>query len=321
MSRHRHATHHRDRSWPPVPLPLGTPAIDDHTHLASVVPFSREMARQATERNMPAVPVYDVDHLLAIAASVGVTQIIDVGCEYPNLSVALEMAKTHPRQVYTALAIHPNEAVLHGHHGVPGPDGLPVHYEWWHDVSYRDAFDKMAQLVVDNPGVVVAVGETGLDLFRTGGAGLGLQLCAFRDHIALAKEIGLPMQIHDRDAHRQVVETLLEDGAPEGTVFHSFSAGPDLARLANKHGWYLSFSGAVSFKGNDSIRQALSIADKRHILVETDAPYLTPMPYRGRTNSPYMIPYTLAAMADVLGMETDGVARLTADNARRLYRI
>lgn len=317
MTRHRH----RDRSWPPVPLPLDAPAVDDHTHVASVVSFSRAMARQAVERNMPAVPVYDIDHLLAMAASVGVTQIIDVGCEYPNLSVALEMAKAHPGQVHAALAIHPNEAVLHGHHGVPGPDGLPVHYEPWHDVSYRDAFDEMAQMVAGNPGAVVAVGETGLDLFRTGEAGLELQLRAFRDHIALAKETGLPMQIHDRDAHRQVVETLLEDGAPEGTVFHSFAAGPDIARLANEHGWYLSFSGTVSFKGNDSIRQALAIADKRHILVETDAPYLTPMPYRGRTNSPYMIPYTLAAMAGVLGMKMDEVARLTAGNARRLYRI
>lgn len=315
--------HHRDRSWPPAPVPLsaGVSAVDNHTHVVSVVPFSREMARQAAERGMAPVPVFTVDELLDKAAAVGVTQIIDDACEYPSLETAIELAKSHPSRVYAGLAIHPNEAVLHGHHAVPGPDGLPVHYEPWHDIAYEEAFAQVAQLAKENPDVVVAVGETGMDLFRTGQDGLERQRQAFRDHIALAKELGLPLQIHDRDADKPIVETLLADGAPEGTVFHSFAGDEELARLARKRGWYLSFSGTVSFKGNDRLRNALAIIDEDHILVETDAPYLTPMPYRGRTNSPYMIPYTLEIMAEVRGVPRDEMARITARNARRLYRL
>lgn len=315
--------HHRDRSWPPAPVPLGEgiSAVDDHTHVASVVPFAREMARQAAERGMEPVPVFSVDELLEKAAAVGVKQIIDDECEYPSLDVAVEMAASHPGRVYAGLAIHPNEAVLHGHHAAPGPDGLPVHYEPWHDIPYEDAFAKVADLAKAHSDVVVAIGETGMDLFRTGEAGLEQQRKAFRDHIALAKELGLPLQIHDREADKEIVETLLEDDAPEGTVFHSFAGDEDLAELARKKGWYLSFSGTVSFKGNERLRHALAIVDEDHILVETDAPYLTPMPYRGRTNSPYMIPYTLEAMAQARGVSRDEMACITARNARRLYHL
>ena len=129
------------------------------------------------------------------------------------------------------------------------------------------------------------------------------------------------MQIHDRDAHGDVIDLLLRNGAPERTVFHSYSAGPDVARAANEHGWYLSFSGTVSYKGNDSIREALRIIDRHHILVETDAPYLPPVPYRGRTNSPYMIPYTLRSMAGTLGMDAASLARMVEANTREVYGI
>lgn len=149
------------------------------------------------------------------------------------------------------------------------------------------------RLATTYPEQVVAIGETGMDLFRTGEGAKELQREAFRAHIALAKELGLPMQIHDRDSHREVIETLLADGAPERTVFHSYSGDREMAEIAREHGWYLSFSGTVSYKGNDGIRESLRIVGLDHAMVETDAPYLTPMPYRGRTNAPYMIPYTL----------------------------
>ena len=167
----------------------------------------------------------------------------------------------------------------------------------------------------------MAIGETGLDYFRTGEAARRFQREAFSAHMALARELSLPMQIHDRDAHGDVIDLLLRNGAPERTVFHSYSAGPDVARAANEHGWYLSFSGTVSYKGNDSIREALRIIDRHHILVETDAPYLPPVPYRGRTNSPYMIPYTLRSMADTLGMDAVALARMIEANTREVYGI
>lgn len=232
---------------------------------------------------------------------------------------ALQMAPDHPGNVHAALAIHPNESVLHGHRGVPGPDGLPLKYKPYHDTSFEDALAEVHRLATTYPEQVVAIGETGMDLFRTGEGAKELQREAFRAHIALAKELGLPMQIHDRDSHREVIETLLADGAPERTVFHSYSGDREMAEIAREHGWYLSFSGTVSYKGNDGIRESLRIVGLDHAMVETDAPYLTPMPYRGRTNAPYMIPYTLRAMADTLDLPIADVARGTRDTARAVY--
>ncbi|BAQ32481.1 TatD family hydrolase [Bifidobacterium scardovii] len=315
--------HHRDRSWPPAPEPLPADAqvIDNHTHVASVVPFSRAMSHEAAIKGQPDVPVYSVDELLAQAAAVGVSGIIDSGCELPNLMTAIDMAREHPGQVHAAIAIHPNEAVRHGHRAVPGPDGLPVKYQPYHDTSFDDAMAEVARLARRYPKQVVAIGETGMDLFRTGDAAKGIQREAFREHIALAKELNLPMQIHDRDAHAEVIDTLLADGSPERTVFHSYSGDAAMAEVAREHGWYLSFSGTVSYKGNDGIRESARIVGLDHIMVETDAPYLTPMPYRGRTNAPYTIPYTLTALADVFDLPVAEVARATRRVTRTVYGV
>ena len=157
-------------------------------------------------------------------------------------------------------------------------------------MSFDDALAEVHRLALAYPHQVVAIGETGMDLFRTGEGAKELQRDAFREHIALAKELNLPMQIHDRDSHREVIETLLADGSPERTVFHSYSGDAEMGEIARDNGWYLSFSGTVSYKGNDGIRESARLVGLDHIMVETDAPYLTPMPYRGRTNAPYMIP-------------------------------
>jgi TatD DNase family protein len=183
----------------------------------------------------------------------------------------------------------------------------------------EQAVAEVHRLALAYPEQVVAIGETGMDLFRTGEDAKELQRQAFREHIALAKELDLPMQIHDRDAHREVMETLIRDGAPRKTVFHSYSGDAQMAEVAKEQGWYLSFSGTVSYKGNEGIRESLAIVGLDHAMVETDAPYLTPMPYRGRTNAPYMIPYTLRAMADTLDMPIDAVAAATRDTTREVY--
>lgn len=315
--------HHRNRSWAPAPeaLPPGVGVIDDHTHMSAVIPFARRMDQEARERGQAPVPVYGVDEQLEQARAVGVVGAIEVGCELPNLQAAVDLAKAHPDVVHAALAIHPNEAVLHGHRGMPGPDGLPVTYRPWHDTSFEEAMEEVRRLAKGNPDQVVAIGETGMDLFRTGRDAMDIQRQALRDHMALAKELGLPMQIHDRDTHQEVIDTLLADGAPERTVFHSYSGDEAMARVAAEQGWYLSFSGTVSYKGNEGIRRALSVVGLDHIMVETDAPYLTPMPYRGRTNAPYMVPYTLRAMADALDLPVEEVARATRETTRRVYGI
>ena len=278
------------------------------------------MSHEAVEKGQDPVPVYSVDELLDQAAAVGVSGVIDSGCELPNLMTAVDMAREH-ENVHAALAIHPNEAVRHGHRAVPGPDGLPVRYQPWHDTSFEDAIAEVERLARTYPTQVVAIGETGMDLFRTGEGAKEIQREAFRAHIALAKELGLPMQIHDRDAHREVIETLLADGAPERTVFHSYSGDAEMAEVCREQGWYLSFSGTVSYKGNDGIRESLRIVGLDHAMVETDAPYLTPMPYRGRTNAPYMIPYTLRAMAEALDLPLEEVARGTRETTRTVYGV
>ena len=313
---------HRDRSWAPAPEPLpeGAHVIDNHTHVASVVPFARAMSHEAVAKGQPEVPVYGVDELLSQAVSVGVEGIIDCGCELPNLMTAVDMAREHDN-VHAAIAIHPNEAVRHGHRAVPGPDGLPVTYKPWHDTGFEEALAEVHRLARTHPDEVVAIGETGMDLFRTGEGAKELQREAFRAHIALAKELDLPMQIHDRDAHRQVIETLLADGAPERTVFHSYSGDAHMAEIAREHGWFLSFSGTCGYKGNDGILASLRIVGLDHAMVETDAPYLTPMPYRGRTNAPYMIPYTLRAMADALDAPVAEIARATRRTTREVYGV
>ena len=160
-----------------------------------------------------------------------------------------------------------------------------------------------------------------MDLYRTGEGAKDLQREAFRAHIALAKELDLPLQIHDRDAHREVIETLLADGAPRRTVFHSYSGDAEMGRIAREHGWYLSLSGTSSYKGNDGIRESARIVGLDHVMVETDAPYLTPMPYRGRTNAPYMIPYTLDTLAQYLELPIDEVARAIRATTREVYGV
>ena len=319
MSKH----HHRDRSWAPAPSPLPDDAhvIDNHTHVASVVPFSRAMSHEAQEKGQPEVPVYSVDELLNQAQQVGVEGVIDCGCELPNLMTAIDMAREHPQTVHAAIAIHPNESVLHGHRGVPGPDGLPLKYKPWHDTSFEDAMAEVHRLAAAYPNQVVAIGETGMDLFRTGEAAKELQREAFRAHIALAKELNLPMQIHDRDSHKEVIETLLADGAPERTVFHSYSGDVEMGEIARENGWYLSLSGTSSYKGNDGIRESARIVGLSHVMVETDAPYLSPMPYRGRTNAPYMIPYTLQSLANYLDKPLTEVAQATRKTTREVYGI
>ena len=169
--------HHRNRNWAPAPQPLPEDAhvIDNHTHVASVVPFSQAMSHEAMEKGQGEVPVYSVDELLEQAQKVGVEGVIDCGCELPNLMTAIDMAREHPGTVHAAIAIHPNEAVLHGHRGAPGPDGLPIKYKPWHDIPFDEAMAEVHRLATTYPNQVVAIGETGMDLFRTGESAKELQ--------------------------------------------------------------------------------------------------------------------------------------------------
>jgi TatD DNase family protein len=166
---------------------------------------------------------------------------------------------------------------------------------------------------------VRAIGETGLDHFRTAPEGREAQEESFRRHIALAKRLDKTVVIHDRDAHDDVVRVLLDEGPPPRVVFHCFSGGAALARSCAEHGWFMSFAGTVTFKANEHLREALAAAPIELVLVETDAPFLAPLPYRGRPNASYLIPVTLRAMAEVRGVGEADLARNVAKNTERAF--
>ncbi|MFD0278674.1 TatD family hydrolase [Kitasatospora sp. NPDC127111] len=284
-----------DRSTPPpLPAPLAVAVADSHTHLDM-------------QSGTPADG-------LARAASVGVTTVVQVGCDVPGSRWAAELAAQF-EQVHAAVALHPNEAprIYLG-----DPDGWSGQQRAAGGQAALDAalaeIDALAALPQ-----VVAVGETGLDYFRTGPEGVEIQKESFRRHIEMAKRHGKALVIHDRDAHEDVIAVLLAEGAPERTVFHCYSGDAEMAKVCAEHGWYLSFAGPVTFKANQPLRDALAVTPLDRVLVETDAPFLTPHPYRGRPNAPYLIPVTVRSMADTLGLHEDELATAIAANTARAF--
>lgn len=312
----------RERGFPTDPEPLPVPVVDNHTHLdhiAAVLPGTAP----AGEPDGRAWPPTVADHL-SRAAAAGVGRVVQVGCDLPSarwtadLLTSWQAGPHRGAQLLGAVAIHPNEATLHAGVDEVGPDGRTPEFEEHHAVGLDDAVAEIANLAKGNDRIR-AIGETGMDLFCTGPVGEQAQRTSFRAHIALAKELGLAMQIHDRDAHAQVIEVLLADGAPDRTVFHCFSGDAELARICAENGWYLSFAGPVTFRANDHLRAALTAAPRELILLETDAPYLTPHPFRGQPNAPFAAAHTVRAMAAHLDAD---LATLCADitaNSERVY--
>ncbi|MFB7784563.1 TatD family hydrolase [Streptomyces vinaceus] len=280
---------------PPLPEPLRVAVADSHTHL--------DMQRGTVEEG------------LAKAASVGVTTVVQVGCDVKGSRWAAETAAAYDN-VHAAVALHPNEAprIVLG-----DPDG-------WSRQGARagggeGALDEALAEIEELAKLahVKAVGETGLDFFRTGPEGMAAQERSFRAHIEIAKRQGKALVIHDRDAHADVLRILREEGAPERTVFHCYSGDAEMARECAAAGYYMSFAGTVTFKNAAPLREALAVAPLELVLVETDAPYLTPAPYRGRPNAPYLIPLTVRAMAAVRGIDEDAMATALAANTARAF--
>lgn len=281
--RERHDDGRRDVRWPEPPEALPVPVYDNHCHL--------EIADGDQPRSL--------DEQLSLAASVGVIGVVQAGGDIESSVWSAEAAASDPR-VLAAVAIHPNEAPAYAAEG---------------------RLDE-ALAVIDGLAAqprVRAIGETGLDFFRTGEDGLAAQHASFEAHIALAKKHGIAMQIHDRDAHDAVLSTLTRVGAPERTVFHCFSGDETMARVCADAGYYLSFAGNVTFKNAQNLRDALAVTPRERILVETDAPFLTPTPHRGRPNAPYLIPVTLRFMALELGIALDELCAQVAANTLAAY--
>jgi len=273
----------RALEYPPPPPGLMVHVYDNHAHLEF-----------ADGEN----PMTYQEHLDR-AGSVGVAGVVQVGTDVETSTWSAQVAGLEPR-ILAAVSLHPNEAPRLAERG-----------------ELEDALHAIDALAA-RPRVV-AIGETGLDHYRTEEPFHQVQREAFIEHIRLAKKHNLALQIHDRDAHQAVVETLLAEGAPERTVFHCFSGDRELATILTENGWYASFSGTVTFKNSDPLREALQVMPRSHILVETDTPFLTPIPYRGKPNSPYMIPYTVRSMAQTLGMDESLLAAQLTSNTHDVY--
>ena len=277
-------------SHPPAPEPLPAPVIDTHTHL------------NLHDRYLHGDDVPDADALLELAAAVGVTKVVQIGCDVGYARASVEMARTRP-DVVVGVSVHPNDA---------------AHIEAERGRAALDAdLDEIAVLARDD--VVRAVGETGLDYYRTGPELHAAQQYAFRRHIALAKELGKALVIHDRDSHDDVIAVLEDEGAPETVVFHCFSGDAAMARVCAEHGWFMSFAGPVTYKANDGLREALAVVPDALLLVETDAPYLTPVPQRGKPNASYLMPHTVRFMAAQRGVDDAALCTLLYDNAQRAF--
>jgi TatD DNase family protein len=273
------------QSRPEVPVALPFPVVDNHCHL--------DLGRG----DEPALPVAEA---LALAASVGVPRVVQIGCDLPGARWAVEVALAHP-QVVAGVALHPNEAPALAAAG-----------------QLEAALTEIERLARSSERVR-AIGETGLDYFRTGEEGRAAQHESFRAHIELARTLDRTLVIHDRDAHEDVLRVLDEVGAPERWVMHCFSGDADFALECLDRGAYLSFAGTVTFKNADPLRAALRIAPADRILVETDAPYLTPVPHRGRTNASYLVPLTVRAMAETRDMDVASLCRAIAANTEDAF--
>ncbi|CAL8896954.1 TatD family hydrolase [Kocuria varians] len=273
----------RNLSFPALPEPLPHPVVDDHTHLDM-------------QDGLVRVSVADA---VAVARDASVAGLVQAGCDVESSRFAVSAAQTVPG-VLAAVALHPNEAPSLAAAG-----------------SLESALAEISELAGQDR--VRAIGETGMDRAQTPEEGLAAQEESFRAHIRMAKEHGLAMQIHDRDAHEDVLRILRDEGAPERTVFHCFSGDPELAQVCNENGWYMSFAGTVTFKNAKPLQAALRVADPALVLSETDAPFLTPHPFRGRPNAPYMVNYTVRGMATLLETDLETLCRRIWDNARAVY--
>lgn len=277
-------THSGRAEAPPAPDALPIPVVDNHTHL--------DLSRDGND-------VPDIQALIEAAVAVGVPRMVQIGCDLSGARFTVEVIERHAA-LLGGVALHPNEAPK------------------MHDRGELESVRNEIELLASHPRVRV-IGETGLDYFRTGPEGVAAQQDSFRWHIDLAKRTGKVLQIHDRDAHEDVLRILTEEGPPARTVLHCFSGDVAMARECVEQGYFLSFAGTVTFKNAIGLRRALAVIPMENLLVETDAPYLTPAPHRGATNAPYLVPLTVRAMAAVLSTDVPSLCTALAANSEMLY--
>lgn len=315
----------KPKVWSPVPVSgepfeggaqvFGTGRLfDNHTHLPLL---PGDYVSDSTGVRLSA------EEQMERAVQAGVQRVVVSLCSLPEVQVLStdreRLAGSAFEMVRFAVAIHPNDAPRHLGILDTAPDNVVQTREVWQETPLDDALATVEQTAREFPETVVAIGETGLDYFRTAEAGKDAQKQAFAAHIELAKALDLPLQIHDRNAHQDCVEMLQRCGAPQKTVFHCFSGDEELAEILAENGWYASFAGNVTYPANRDI-QAGALAMPAHLrLIETDAPYLTPQPYRGRPNASYLIGHTADFLAELTQVTSEELREQTFRNATEVY--
>ena len=262
--------------------PLSVPVFDAHTHLDAMAHRAGRTADDAF-----------VAEVMAAARAAGVHRVITVGDTLASSRWCVAAARAHP-DVYAAVAVHPTEVA-----------GLT-------DADYAEL-----EVLAADP-VVVAVGETGLDYYWDRTAPEDQQQ-HFRRHIELAKRVGKPLMIHDRDAHADVLRILAQEGAPDRVVFHAFSGDAHMARECQDANYVLSFPGVITFRNAPSLREAAAAAGLDGVLVETDAPFLTPHPLRGTPNAPNLLPLTVRGLAAAMGVDESALCTAVTATGQRLF--
>ena len=277
--------HNRDLDRQPAPLPeaLPVPCVDSHAHLEIVT---------NTDPDHP-----EIKRVLDEAASVGINRIVQVGYSAEQSEWSVRCAEKWNSQVLAAVALHPNEA--------------PVVDDLEKDLA---VIDRLAS----HPRVR-AIGETGLDFFRTEPVLQDRQIYSFKRHIEIAKLHRKALVIHDRDAHRAVLDVLESEGAPDITVFHCYSGDVEMARECVEKGYVLSFAGTVTFKNAPQLREAVKLVPSAQLLVETDSPFLAPMPHRGSLNTPAQIPHIVRFIAQERGDDLVELTTSLSNNAERIF--
>ncbi|MEU8253999.1 TatD family hydrolase [Micromonospora inaquosa] len=278
----------RAGEFPPAPESLPRAVLDSHTHLDITV----------SEAGVPGGGPADdpVAVAIALATKVGVDRLVQVGVDVASSRWGADTADRYPA-VLATVALHPNEA--------PRLTDLDEALREIESLAARDR--------------VRGIGETGMDFFRTGDEGRAAQEESFRAHIAIAKRYDKTLVIHDREAHADVLRILDDEGAPDRVVLHCFSGDADFARECVRRGYLLSFAGTVTFGSATALREAAALTPVDQMLVETDAPYLTPMPYRGRPNASYLIPLTVRALAATTGSDLDELCAAISATGDRAF--
>lgn len=272
-----------DRPLAPLPDPLPIPAIDSHAHLEIIT---------NTSPDDPAIK-----KVIDESASVGINRIVQVGYSAEQSEWSLALARLYKGKILATVALHPNEA--------------PVVADLEADLSIIDRLADHEK--------VRGIGETGLDFFRTPEELRERQSYSFRRHIDIAKRKKKALVIHDRDAHRAVLDHLTEEGAPERTIFHCYSGDVEMAKECVSKGYYLSFSGTLTFKNAPHLREALLQVPRDLLLAETDSPFLTPDPYRGYLNTPAQTARTIRFMAELRGDDLEELIQDLNRNAEHCF--